>query len=116
LLLGQPLPLHVRPDLLGHLRRPDGLAAHDRLERVVAALEVDRVAAERRLLFGHSPFLPRGLVGVLPGAPRNGRGYYGRTPRERKAKNTIPRGSPRGRDYPVGVYPRGVPSPLRSAR
>src|ERR1700730_2722488 len=50
-----------------------------------------------------------GYLGVLPGAPRNGQGYYGQTPRERKGENTIPRGSPRGRDYPVGVYPRGGP-------
>src|ERR1700730_13935902 len=52
-----------------------------------------------------------GYLGVLPGAPQNGQGYYGQTPRERKGENTIPRGSPRGRDYPVGVYPRGGPPP-----
>src|SRR5262249_28779687 len=47
LLLGEALFLHVRPDALRHLRGPDGLGAHDVLQRVAAALEVDRVAAER---------------------------------------------------------------------
>src|SRR5438094_8709061 len=41
------LPLHVRPDLLGHVRWPDGRAAEHRLHGVRASLAVDRVAAAR---------------------------------------------------------------------
>src|SRR5207244_13306088 len=40
------LSFHVRPDLLGHVRWPDGRAAEHRLHGVRASLEVDRVAAE----------------------------------------------------------------------
>src|SRR5207244_10554053 len=54
LLLADALPFHVRPDLLRHLRRADGLVTHDRLQRVAATLEVDRIAAERHLLLRHS--------------------------------------------------------------
>src|SRR3990167_4518704 len=66
LLLAGELPaLHVAPDLLRHVGRPDRRAPEDGLHRVLAALEADRVPAERLLLrhrlslllvvVGHSP-------------------------------------------------------------
>src|SRR5262245_66672374 len=50
LLAGELLPLHVAPDLLGHLGGADGRRTHHGFHGVLAALEVDRVATERLLL------------------------------------------------------------------
>src|SRR5688572_674509 len=52
-LAGELLPLHVGPDLLGHVGRSDRGAAEHRLHGVLAALEVDRVPAERLLALRH---------------------------------------------------------------
>src|SRR5207237_8813162 len=54
LLAGELLPLDVHPELLRHLGRADRLVAEDGGHRVVAALEVDRVASERLLALRHS--------------------------------------------------------------
>src|ERR1700741_5165325 len=53
--LAELLALHVGPDLLGHLRGPDRSAAEHGLERVLAALETDVIAAERLLALRHVP-------------------------------------------------------------
>src|SRR5206468_8175137 len=88
LLLAEPLPLHVRPDLLRHLRRADGLVTHDRLQRVAATLEVDRIATERRLLFRHSVSSLRRLgcggPGPAPPDPAEGIMYALRGREKRK--------------------------------
>src|SRR5436309_4443545 len=49
-LCGETLPLHVAPELLGHLGWADRLGAEQRFQAVRAALEADRVSAEGRLL------------------------------------------------------------------
>src|SRR5580765_411731 len=68
-LAGELLPLHVGPDLLGHVRRPDRRAAEDRLHGVRATLEVDRVAPERFLRLRHvSPFSSGGRPRPAPRA------------------------------------------------
>src|SRR6266508_1151624 len=68
LLLGESLPLHVRPDLLRHLGRADGPPAHNRLHRVLASLEVDRVAA-KRLFLRHALCPPSSGCGIRRPAP-----------------------------------------------
>src|SRR5439155_4688964 len=71
--LPEPLALHVGPELLGHHGRSDGAAAEDLLHRVLAALEADRVPAERLpplrhvlLLLCGSGNRPLGLGVLLP--------------------------------------------------
>src|SRR5262249_27607438 len=97
-LAGQLLALHIGPDLLRHLGGADRRAAEDRLGRILAALEVDRVAPERLLPLRHSASLlrqwwsGRAFSGVfLP---------HGRGPRKRKYH---PWGV-----FPEGKYPGGV--------
>src|SRR6266496_4941442 len=68
LLLGESLPLHVRPDLLGHLGRADGARAHHRLHGVLASLEVDRVAT-KRLFLRHALCPPSSGCGIRRPAP-----------------------------------------------
>src|SRR5467141_1916278 len=58
LFAGEPVLLDERPELLGHLSGSDGLVAHDRLQRLCPAAELDRVTAEE-LLTGHSSPPPR---------------------------------------------------------
>src|SRR5262249_2015907 len=84
------------------------------LGRFAAAFEVDRVAAERHLLFRHSVSLRRlGCGGPARRLPI-GRGYYLRTPRARKAKNTMGGGVATRENYREGVFvgrgPDGAPS------
>src|SRR5574341_138928 len=57
LLAGELPPLHVGPDLLRHLGRPDRRAAEDGFHRVLTALEADRVPSERLLPLRHVPLL-----------------------------------------------------------
>src|SRR3989454_6224450 len=49
-LCGETLPLHVAPELLGHLGWADRLGAEQRFQAVRAALEADRVSPEGWLL------------------------------------------------------------------
>src|SRR5207249_619425 len=58
LLAREPVLLDERPELLRHLSGPDRLVAHDRLQRLCPAAELDRVTAEE-LLTGHSSPPPR---------------------------------------------------------
>src|SRR5262249_59095840 len=51
--LAELLPLHVGPDLLGHLRGADRAAAEHGLERVLAALEADVIPTDRLLALRH---------------------------------------------------------------
>src|SRR5215467_10001034 len=118
LLAGELLPLDVAPDLLGHLGGADGRRAHHGLHRVLASLEVDRVATER-LLLCHSLSPPSSECGIRRPAPPVGPRVLSPCYEGAQGKNTIPRGpSTRGR-YRVGVYPPGVsdaPSPGRRRR
>src|SRR5207249_5562002 len=68
-LAGELLPLHVGPDLLRHLGRPDRRASEDGLDGVLTSLEVDRVPPERLLPLRHD--LPSSLLGRArhPGFP-----------------------------------------------
>src|SRR5438034_6486086 len=50
LLVCELLPLDIGPEFLRHLRRGDRLVAEHGGQRVVAAIEVDGIAAECRLL------------------------------------------------------------------
>src|ERR1700682_1910333 len=78
LLLGESLPLHVRPDLLRHLGGADGRPAHDGLHAVLASLEVDRVSAKR--LFLRHAFCPPSswFWDSPPGASRRAEGIIAR--------------------------------------
>src|SRR5262245_44620456 len=111
LFLGELLTLHVRPDPLGHLRGADGLVAHDVLEGVAAALEVDRVATERRLLRLRHPVsssLSRAVVEPLARRLRLRAGGMMTALRgEGKGKIHSVGVAPRGKNYRVGVYPLG---------
>src|SRR5262249_42647569 len=68
----ETLPLHVAPELLGHLGWTDRLGAEQRFQAVRAALEANRVASERFLfapgafLHGAPPFLVRSSGTVKP--------------------------------------------------
>src|SRR6266568_7427043 len=106
LLLGEFLSLHVRPDLLRHLGRADGPPAHDRFHGVLAALEVDRVAA-KRLFLRHALCPPSSGCGIRRPAPPDGPrvlspGYEGA-----QGKNTTPRGPPTRGGLPGGGIPPG---------
>src|SRR5678815_4270503 len=111
LLLRELLPLHVGPDLLGHLRGPDRRGAHHGLEAVAAALEVDRITTERLLPFRHAPsslrvIWPRVLgcaARRLPIRPR----VLSRDHEGAQGKNTIPGGSPTRGKLPGGGIPPG---------
>src|SRR5439155_24989012 len=55
LVLGrETLPLHVAPELLGHLGGADRRRSEQRFQAVRAALKADRVSSEGRLLTGVS--------------------------------------------------------------
>src|SRR5206468_8221219 len=51
---GEALPLHVAPELLGHLGGSDRRGAEQRLQAVRATPETDRVASESGLLAGRA--------------------------------------------------------------
>src|SRR2546428_6585786 len=55
LLAGEPLLLDECPELLGHLSGSDRLVAHDRLQRLCPAAELDRVTSEVLLSRHSSP-------------------------------------------------------------
>src|SRR5262249_50086551 len=93
LLAGQLLALHIGPDLLRHLGRPDRRAAEDRLGRILAALEIDRVAPERLLPLRHSASLPRKWWSG-PALPSGVFLPHVRGPRKRKY-------------HPWGLFPEG---------
>src|SRR4029453_15751072 len=111
LLLRELLPLHVGPDLLGHLRGPDRRGAHHGLEAVAAALEVDRKTTEPLFPFRHAPsslrvMWPRVLgcaARRLPIRPR----VLSRDHEGAQGKNTIPGGAPTGGKLPGGGIPPG---------
>src|SRR5262245_2911691 len=89
----ETLPLHVAPELLGHLGRTDRLGAEQRFQAVRAALKADRVTSERQLLapgtllHGVPPFFLRSS-GTL-----QANDYHARRPWQRKS--AISRGSSR---------------------
>src|SRR5262245_37610400 len=96
-LASEPLPLHVRPDLLRHHGRPDRRAAEHLLDRVLAPLEADRVAAER-LLLRH---VPSSSCGWGRARPPDSRGYYYHIYEGRERENTIRWGGSERRE----IYP-----------
>ena len=100
------LPLHVDPELLRHLGRPDRRAAEHRLQRVVRALEADREPAERFLplaLFAFAMAPPVLCVYAARAADRSW-GYYYHMDEGRNRKNTICWGPSPGGKYPGRVW------------
>src|SRR5262245_63066162 len=89
----ETLPLHVAPQLLGHLGWADRRGAEQRFQAVRAALEADRVASERlllapgALLHGVPPFVERSSGSA------SSHDYHAARPRQRKT--TISWGSER---------------------
>src|SRR5207245_11485099 len=111
LLAGQLRPLHVGPDLLRHLGRPDRRAAEDGLGRVLATLEGDRVPSERLLPLRHDPSLPRGGVSLLTASGV----FLPHVRGEQKEKTPHLGACRRGKRYPAGVWDFGAAGRKRSA-